>query len=443
MTSVVAKFGGSSLANSQQFKKVKAIIDGDPDKKYIVPSAPGRSHPEDQKVTDLLLLLFELINHQISYQEVLGVVKNRYREIVNHIGIDFDLDQEFDLISQALENKASREYISSRGEYLNARILASYLGYDFVDASQVIRFTEEGIFDEKASYEALAQMAQDHERAVIPGFYGMAPDGKIHTFSRGGSDLTGALVAKGVQARVYENWTDVSGMLAADPRIVDQPRTIRYITYGELRELSYSGASIFHDEAIFPVLDAGIPIKIKNTNAPEDPGTYIVSTIQEELDDYHITGIAGRKDFSVIEVQKVHMDKDLSFHRKIFSVFESNHIFIEHIPSSIDSLSLIVSDHELGGKKDQVFKELDTLCKPDSLSFRPGISLITVVGRNMINHVGISATIFSSLAQADVNILMIIQGASEMNVIIGVDTQDFEKAIQAIYAAFDSQADFK
>lgn len=437
MTLVVAKFGGTSLANGRQFKKVYDIIKADSDKKYIVPSAPGKEHEDDTKITDLLYLLYDLSSHGISYNDVFSMFKNRYLDICRQIGIEMNLDPYFKEIQEAIEDKASKEYISSRGEYLNGLILSKYLDIPFVDAKNVMLFKAPHILDEEKTYQALKQMKKSFEAAVIPGFYGALPDGSITTFSRGGGDLSGAIVARGVGADVYENWTDVSGFLAADPKIVKNPRQIKEISYSELRELSYMGASILHEEAIFPVISQGIPIAIKNTNAPEDPGTKILPFSKEKSPDHEITGIAGRQGFSVINIEKVRMNRDLSFSRKVFSILEANDVYVEHMPSSIDSLSLIVADDQLQGRKKRIISEIKTLCNPNHISVETDISLVAVVGQNMFNHIGTSAKVFKALADANINVEMITQGSSELNIIVGVDTADYDGAIQAIYQAFD------
>lgn len=432
----VAKFGGTSLANGSQFKKVYEIIKNDPSKKYIVPSAPGKESKEDTKITDLLYLLYDLSSHGISYNDVFSMFKDRYSRICQEINLDLDLDPYFDEIEASIKNKASRDYISSRGEYLNGILLSKYLDIPFVDAKDVMIFKKPHVLDEEKTYKALGKIRETYDQAVIPGFYGALKNGEITTFSRGGGDLSGAIVARGVGADLYENWTDVSGFLAADPKLIKNPNHIEEISYAELRELSYMGASILHDEAIFPVISQGIPIAIKNTNAPEDLGTRIVPQSKNVKGTSEITGIAGRQGFSVINIEKIRMNRDLSFHRKVFSILEANDIYVEHIPSSIDSLSLIVKDDDLQGKKSRVISEIKTLCNPDRVHFVSNISLIAVVGQNMKNHIGTSAKLFTALAQAKINIQMITQGSSELNIIVGIDTDDFDPAIQAIYKAF-------
>lgn len=433
---IVCKFGGSSLANSEQFHKVKDIIESDDNRRYIIPSAPGKAKNGDQKVTDLLILLYNMAVHKLSSAEVMNMIESRYREILEGIGIDFDLKTELDeILSYIASGKVSKSYVLSRGEYLNGKILSAYLGYDFVDAKDVIRFDENGIWDEESSYKALAKMQEEHERAVIPGFYGSTPSGKIVTFSRGGSDLSGAIVARGVNAELYENWTDVSGLLAVDPSIIPHPKKIKNISYQELRELSYSGAKVMHDEAMFPVIEKNIPVVIRNTNAKDDAGSYIMADVPEDAEGEDITGIACRKGFDVINIEKFRMNRDLAFHRKVLSVLEANDIYLEHMPSSIDSISLVIAGKYLKNKTDQLIAELQTFTNADRITMDHNIALITVVGRNMKNRIGTSAHVFSALAAANVNIRMIIQGASEMNIIVGVLEEEAEKSIEAIYNA--------
>lgn len=434
--SIVCKFGGSSLASSEQFFKVKDIIESDPNRQYIIPSAPGKNKSGDQKVTDLLILLYNMAVHHLSPVEVMKMIEARYLEIIEGIGIEFDLKEELDEILKTISSeKVSKSYVLSRGEYLNGKILATYLDHDFVDATEVIRFDEGGLWDEKASYKALEAMAKEHERAVIPGFYGATPSGKIVTFSRGGSDLSGSIVARGVHADLYENWTDVSGLLAVDPNIVPHPKKIRNISYEELRELSYSGAKVMHDEAMFPVIEKNIPVVIRNTNAKDEEGSTIMADVPVDDSESSITGIACRKGFDVINLEKLRMNRDLGFHRKVFSVLEANDIYLEHMPSSIDSISLVIGSKYLKNKTDQLIAELQTFTDADRITVDHNITLITVVGRNMKNKIGMSALIFKALADANVNIRVIIQGASEMNIIVGVIDDEAETAIRAIYNA--------
>ncbi len=433
---IVVKFGGSSLANSEQFKKVKNIVMSDSRRRYVVPSAPGKSYPDDTKVTDLLYILEDLFNLEQDYSKVLTNIKTVYNGIAEGIGLEIDLDPYFDEILKELGEGASKEYIASRGEYLNGILLSKYLGYEFVDPKEIIFFDAKGNLDSDLTYTIGAKRLAGIERAVIPGFYGSSPNGKVKTFSRGGSDLSGSIISRIVDASLYENWTDVSGFLIADPRIVDKPKGITKISYQELRELSYMGASILHDEAIFPVVSKGIPINIKNTNAPDDPGTIIVDEDSLGDDTTWITGIAGRKSFTVIYIEKVKLNQDKSFHRKLMSILESYNIYLEHMPSSIDSISLIIDDDVDEPLVNDIIQDIKVICKPDSIGYTKNISLITVVGHGMKNTSGTSATLFTGLAKSEINVKLIIQGSSEVNIIVGISDDDYEKAIRAVYDVF-------
>lgn len=436
MKVIVSKFGGTSLANSKHFLKVRDIIKSNEEqRRYVVASAPGKSNSDDTKVTDLLYLSYDLAKHNITFSDTLEKVFDKYREIATGCGLEIDLEKHFDQIRADFVNLKSKDYIASRGEYLNAIILAELLEYDFVDSKDLIFFDKEGQFDEERSYKAISKMAKDHKAAVIPGFYGQNSAGNIKTFSRGGGDLTGSIISRGVKTDLYENWTDVSGFLSADPRIVKDAKEIKVITYRELRELSYAGASVLHEEAIIPVTAAGIPIEIKNTFKPDDQGTLILPSA-DEVPSGEITGVTGKKHFSVINIEKVQMNADRSFHRKLMSVLEVNGITLEHMPTSIDSISLIVSDKYLAGIQETLIGEIKTFCHPDKITIESGIALITVVGRGMRKHIGVSAKLFKALADAGVNIRMIIQGSSELNIIVGVSEKDYEKAIKSIYNAF-------
>lgn len=433
---VVAKFGGSSLADSQQFIKVERIIKSDPKRRYIIPSAPGKRNKKDHKVTDLLYMCQQLAAHDLNFDEVYNIVKSRYIEICEGLNLDFNIIEILDDIREKIRLGASKDYAASRGEYLNGLILSHYIGYEFIDAAELILFDKSGKFDAKNTYEKVQSKLANVSQAVIPGFYGIMPNGEIKTFPRGGSDITGSIIARGVGAQLYENWTDVSGFLMADPRIVKNPRPIEKITYKELRELSYMGASVLHEEAIFPTKEVGIPIAIKNTNAPDDAGTMILSDISPVEYTGTITGIAGKKDFTVISIEKTFMGSDKSFFRKLMTIMETNNISVEHMPSSIDSISLIVSASELNSKLDKVVEEIRIYCEPDSIICYPNMALVAVVGRGMINTKGIAAKIFAALAKDGVNIRMITQGSSELNIIVGIENRDFENAIKAIYEAF-------
>lgn len=438
MKTIVTKFGGSSLADADHFRKVKEIITADEARKYVVPSAPGKRHSKDTKVTDLLYLCHSHASIGVSLDEVFGLVRDRYNGIINDLGLDFDISEYLQTIKTDLENGASKDYAASRGEYLNGLILANYLGYEFVDAKEVIVFNEDGSLDMFATDEALRNRLADTERAVVPGFYGADKEGNIVTFSRGGSDVTGSLVAASIAADLYENWTDVSGFLMADPRIVENPKPISKITYSELRELSYMGASVLHEDAIFPVRKTGIPINIKNTNRPSDAGTFIVQDSDCSENPNVVTGIAGKKDFTVISITKASMNSELGFCRKLLSVLEQNNVCFENMPSGIDTVCLVIADSELKGKTQKVVEEIKRTCYPDTIEVKPGMAMIATVGRGMAKKRGTAARIFKSLSQAEINIKMIDQGSSEMNVLVGIETENFEKGISAIYNEFNN-----
>ena len=429
----VAKFGGSSLADSVQLKKVKDIILSDDARKYIVVSAPGKGINNKHKVTDLLAMCHQLNDHDLNFNQVFKIIEDTYKSIVDDLLLDIDIDDILAEIKEEIATGASYDFVISRGEFVNAHILASFIGYDFVDAKDLIYFTD-GKLDLTKSEENIKNILSDHENVVIPGFFGQE-DGKIKTFSRGGSDVTGSVIAAALTAEIYENFTDVSGFLVADPRIVKNPCPIRKITHKELRELSYMGANVLHEEAVFPLKDKNIPINIKNTNAPDNDGTLIVSTCDIKNENI-LTGITGKKDFTAINLEKVSMNTEKDFFRKLTTVFESNDISIEHMPSGIDSVSVLVSDSSITSKLNKVLEEIKIYLDVDNISWQRDISLIAVVGRGMINEKGVSARTFTSLSKEGINIKMISQGSSEINIIIGVETRDFEKAIRAIYNEF-------
>ena len=431
----VVKFGGSSLASARQFQKVGEIIHADKERRYVVPSAPGKRHMHDTKVTDMLYECYELAEKNKSFSSQLKQIKLRYEEIITGLEIDLSLEKEFHEIAEQFKGKAGKEYAASRGEYLNSIIMARYLNYAFIDAAEVVRFDEDGAFLAEETDKLLKERLAETERAVIPGFYGARADGRVRTFSRGGSDITGSIVARAVHADVYENWTDVSGFLVADPRIIDRPEGIETITYRELRELSYMGATVLHEDAIFPVRKEGIPINIRNTNAPDEKGTWIVeSTCQKSK--YTITGIAGKRGFCSINIEKDMMNSGVGFGRKVLQVFEENGISFEHMPSGIDTLTVFVHLDEFIDKEQKVVAGLHRLTRPDSIDIESDLALIAVVGRGMRSTRGTAGRIFSALAHANVNVKMIDQGSSELNIIIGVSDNDFEAAIKAIYDIF-------
>ena len=435
MNTIVTKFGGSSLADSIHFKKVKNIIESNSDRKYVVPSAPGKRFSKDFKVTDLLYLCHAHVKSSIPLDDVFKLISDRYNNIVTELNLNLDLEHYLHTIKSDIENGASADYAASRGEYLNGIILANYLDIDFIDAKDVIKFNKYGTLNIEETYALLKDKLSQHERAVIPGFYGSNENGEIVTFSRGGSDVTGALVAASINANLYENWTDVSGFLMADPRIVNNPKKIKTITYGELRELSYMGASVLHEDAVFPVRTSGIPINIRNTNEPEDEGTLIVKN--ETKHENTITGVAGKQNFTVLSIEKSMMNSELGFCRKVLTVLEQHGVSFENMPSGIDSVSVVISDSNLKNKTEVIVDEIKRSCNPDSIVVYPNMALIATVGTGMTYSKGVAARIFNALAEADINIRMIDQGSSEINVLVGIENDDFERGINAIYNAFN------
>ena len=431
----IVKFGGSSLANAQQFEKVGEIIRSDESRRYVVPSAPGKRFDGDTKVTDLLYKCYNIAVQGEDFGAVLQEIKERYYEIIRGLKLDLSLEDEFAQIEKDFKAQAGSDYAASRGEFLNGKVMAAYLGYEFVDAATVIRFDKNGNFDADKTDKLLSKRLAKCERAVIPGFYGAYEDGTVKTFSRGGSDVTGSLVAKAIKADLYENWTDVSGFLVTDPRIVENPAVIETITYREFRELSYMGATVLHEDAIFPVRKEGIPINIKNTNKPEDKGTFIVESTCKKPK-YTITGIAGKKGFCSINIEKSMMNSEVGFGRKVLQVFEDQGISFEHIPSGIDTLTVYVHQDEFEEKEQQVIAGIHRAVQPDFVEMESDLALIAVVGRGMKSQRGTAGRIFSALAHANVNVKMIDQGSSELNIIIGVENRDFEAAVKAIYDIF-------
>ncbi len=439
MSIKVVKFGGSSLADAEHFRQVAAIIKADPTRRYVVPSAPGKRQKTDTKITDLLYRCYDLIKARASSEAIdacWGEVRARYLGIIADLGLDFDISGELDYVKNAMLHAAGRDYAASRGEYLNALILAKYLGFDFIDAENVIFFRENGTLDEERTNVELVAELERHKYAVIPGFYGGNPNGTVKTFSRGGSDVTGSIVARAAKADLYENWTDVSGFMMADPRIVDDPCIIKEITYRELRELSYMGATVLHEDAVFPVRSAGIPINIRNTNRPEDPGTMIVPHSVSYDSEHIITGIAGKKGFSVLTIEKDMMNSEVGFGRKVLEVLEDNDISFEHLPSGIDTMSVVVASATLEGRREKVMNAIVRAVKPDSVFMEDDLTLLAVVGRGMVKAKGTAARVCDALARADINIRMIDQGSSELNIIVGVGDDEYEDALRAIYGEF-------
>ncbi len=431
----VVKFGGSSLASAEQFKKVGSIIREDEERKFVVPSAPGKRDDGDTKVTDMLYGCYALADADQDFRAELQAIRDRYQQIIDGLELPLSLEEEFAEIERMFLEKAGSDYAASRGEYLNGIIMAAYLGFTFVDASQVIFFDENGDFDGDRTNEVLSARLAGCASAVIPGFYGSMPDGRIKTFSRGGSDITGSIVAKAIKADVYENWTDVSGFLIADPRIIERPEAIDVITYRELRELAYMGVPVLHEDAIFPVRQQGIPINIRNTNAPEDDGTWIVgSTCQKSR--FVITGIAGKKGFCSVNIEKDKMNSEIGFGRKVLQAFEDNGLSFEHVPSGIDTMTVFVHQDEFMRKEQKVVAALPRLAEPEAIEIESDLALVAVVGRGMKSTRGTAGRIFSALAHNNINVKMIDQGSSELNIIIGVTNEDFESAIKAIYDIF-------
>ncbi len=436
----VVKFGGSSLADAEQFQKACDIVSEDENRRYVVPSAPGKRSADDRKVTDMLYDCYHLVKagddkSLIDFHLLFDQIKDRYRSIINGLYMDLSLESEFDTIEKNLLSGIGEDYAASRGEYLSGKILAAYLNFPFIDAADVIYFHEDGTFDPSLTDEVLTLRLEETYNAVIPGFYGRKPDGSVQTFSRGGSDITGSIVARAAHADIYENWTDVSGFLVADPNIVHHPKAIDSITYRELRELSYMGATVLHEAAIFPVREAGIPIQIRNTDRPQDPGTLIVESTRQKPR-FVLTGIAGKKNFASVTIEKEMMNSEIGFCRKVLQVFEDNGLSIEHMPSGIDTMSIFVNQEKLMAKRTEVIDGIYEAVNPDVVELETDQSLIAVVGRGMRSNRGTSGRIFSALAHANVNVNMIDQGSSELNIIIGVKNQDFETAIRAIYDIF-------
>lgn len=439
MGNKVVKFGGSSLADANQFRKVADIIKADEKRKYVVPSAPGKRFSDDIKITDMLYKCCELAGSGVDFNDDFQLIKDRYNGIISDLGIDMNLDSEFDTIVKELKARPAKDYAASRGEFLNGKILAKYLGYNFIDAADVIVFDTKGRFLLDETVKLTRQKLKGLNNAVIPGFYGRTTEGIIKTFSRGGSDVTGSIIANAVNAEIYENWTDVSGFLIADPRIVDNPDAIETITYRELRELAYMGASVLHEDAIFPVRSAGIPINIRNTNKPEDAGTMIVSNdydFSKESLGHTITGIAGKKGFSTINIEKAMMNNEIGFGMKVLNVLYNNGISFEHMPSGIDTMSITVDSSKLEPVREKVLAEIRREVNPDHIEIEDGIAILAIVGRRMKNTRGTVARVFASMAHARINVKLIDQGSSELNVIIGVSENDFAEAIRRIYDMF-------
>ena len=436
MGKVVAKFGGSSLSDATQFQKVRDILRMDPRRVYVVPSAPGRRFDGDDKVTDLLYRVCRLRKENGDWRETFARVEARYLEIARELDLQLDLRAELEGICAQIEEGANEDYCASRGEYLNGLLLADYLHFAFLDPKEYIFFTPDGAFDSEKTNSILAKKLEKMPNAVVPGFYGSMPDGSIRTFSRGGSDITGAIVARAAYAELYENWTDVSGFLMADPRVVRDAKPIHNITYRELRELSYMGATVLHEDSVFPVHRAGIPTNIRNTNHPEHRGTMINHVATEGENPYTITGIAGKKGFSVISVEKAMMNSERGFGRRVLQAVEDAGLSFEHLPTGIDTMCVVVSSHELYPVREEIVARIIETTEPDTITIHDDMGLIATVGRGMIRNCGTAARLFGALSAAKVNVRMIDQGSSELSILVGVDGRDFEAAILAIYREF-------
>mgnify|MGYP000222930684 FL=1 len=434
----VLKFGGSSMADAKQFEKVKSIVQADPSRKVVIVSAAGKRFSDDHKLTDLLYLCHAHLKYGAACDSVFDMIRSRYMEIRDELGLKTDLESEFDALRKKMDKGISQDELVSRGEYFAARLMADYLGYDFLDSELWLRFKLDGTVDQEVSYEALSRAASGR-RVVIPGFYGTMPDGSIKTFTRGGSDITGALAAAALDADVYENWTDVSGFLMADPRIVKDPLPIERITYSELRELSYIGAQVLHEGTIFPVREKNIPLNIRNTNQPDHPGTMIRESFdepEEKADSSFITGIAGRKDFSVITITKNGMSNEVGVLRRVLEILEKYQLVVEYLPSGIDSVSLVVAADKLRPCQYQILGEIQKALKPDTIHVTENMAIVAAVGRKMAFKPGISGKIFAALGENGINIRMITQGPEELNIIVGVDNKDFAGAIRVLYDSF-------
>ena len=434
----VLKFGGSSMADARQFEKVKSIVQADPARRVVIVSAAGKRFSDDHKLTDLLYLCHAHLKYGVSCDNVFDMIRSRYMEIRDDLGLQTDLETEFDALRRKMDKGISQDELVSRGEYFAAQLMADYLGYDFLDSELWLKFNLDGTVDQETSYEALSRAASGR-RVVIPGFYGAMPDGTIKTFTRGGSDITGALAAAALNADVYENWTDVSGFLMADPRIVSDPLPIGRITYSELRELSYIGAQVLHEGTIFPVREKNIPLNIRNTNQPDHPGTMIRESfdeLEESKDSSFITGIAGRKDFSVITITKNGMSNEVGTLRRILEILEKYQLVVEYLPSGIDSVSLVVAADKLRPCQYQILGEIQKNLKPDTIHVTEDMAIVAAVGRKMAFKPGISGKIFAALGENGINIRMITQGPEELNIIVGVDNKDFAGAIRVLYNSF-------
>ena len=434
----VTKFGGSSMADANQYRKVRDIVLSDPARKVVVVSAAGKRHSKDHKLTDLLYLCYSHTKYGVECDPVFDMIKGRYCGIRDELGIELDLESDFDALKKRIDKKeVTREELVSRGEYYSARLMAAYLGYKFIDAADWVKFNFDGSVNQPATYEALRAQCVTGQGIVTPGFYGVLPDGHIKTFSRGGSDITGSLAAAALDASVYENWTDVSGILMADPRIVENPQAIPEVTYDELRELSYSGAQVLHEGSIFPVREKNIPLNIRNTNAPLDPGTIIQESFEEGHEpDRFITGITGKKDFTIISLSKKGMSNQVGVLHKVLTVLVRHNISVDYVPNGIDNVSVVFPSESAGAKLYAILSDIQNEVQPDTLQIHDNIAVVAAVGRKMASRPGISGKIFAAMGEAGINIRMINQGPDELNIIFGVDNKDFKNAIRVLYDSF-------
>jgi aspartate kinase len=432
----VAKFGGSSVAGAEQFKKVKAIVESDSSRKVVVISAAGKRDSSDHKLTDLLYLCHAHLTYGVSCEDIIHTIEQRFCEIRDELGISFDVGSEMEKIQAKLSKDMPADELVSRGEYLTSRLMADYLGYNFVDAADCVFFTYDGQVDKEKTYEAIKAAYDKYDKIVIPGFYGRLPNGRIKVMTRGGSDISGSLAAAAIDADVYENWTDVSGILMADPRIVEDPAPIGKITYAELRELAFMGASVLHEESVLPVKEKGIPLNIRNTNCPEHPGTLIMEKIErEERQERFLTGIAGRKNFTIITVAKRNMNQSQGL-RQALEIMDHYHANVEHITLGLDSFALVTSTAALGDSMYSLVGDIEKQCQPDTMQVKDGIALVAAVGRKMTYRPGISGKVFQALGEAGINVRTIAQGADELSIIVGVDNKDYEAAVQVLYESF-------
>ncbi len=433
MNLIACKFGGTSLADTTQFRKVAQIVRLDPRRRAVVVSAPGKRHKQDPKITDILLSIHDMVRRELDPTPSITLLRDRFLEIERGLEVDAGIAGHLDRFEEAVRKGADRDWIASRGEHFSARIMAAFLGATYIEAEGSVFLTPNGLVDDK-TWKELGPRLPETGLFVMPGFYGTGPNGKVKTFSRGGSDISGAILARAAKADLYENWTDVSGLLMADPRIVSDAAPMEKVTYRELRELAYSGANVFHEEAILPCKQANIPIRIANTNRPADPGTFIVP--EDQAADRPIAGVAGRSGFSILQIEKTLMNKERGFGRKILGILETKGVSYELSPSGIDSMCVVIDQEDFDESKDGILEEIQKTCDPDAISVERDLALIATVGHGMAHRTGVASRLFLALAQAHVNVRVIDQGASELSIIVGVDAADLAKGIHAIYDAF-------